>query len=162
MNEEMLNSAKNLSAAAGLKRQRTRGNINTSLNGSFNSSINSNNNIAENLAEVNLSHLVEQVRLRGVGNQESPGFSLSPSLENLPVRDPTSPVASPRVLPYRNLYPKPLRRFGSLPMEAMGAIVPSPPKKFRPTSSMSNVKTRRSKNRKSRRMNRKSRRSGGR
>jgi hypothetical protein len=149
MNGEILYSSPNI-APLGLKRQRTSGNNSKNLNESFNSS--NNNNNAENLAEVNLTGLVEQLREFGIGNEGSPGFSLSPSLENLPVRDPASPVGTPRILPYRNLYKKPLRRFGSLPLEAMGALGPSPPKKIR---SMSNIKGRR----KTRRNGRKSRKS---
>lgn len=44
-----------------------------------------NNNVL-NLEEINLNALEKEVREKGVGNRGSPTFSLSESLENLPVR----------------------------------------------------------------------------
>lgn len=155
MNGEILYSSPNNNGKSvpslGLKRQRTSSNNNSNAN--VNRSLNSleNQNADKDVAEVNLTELLEQVLKFGIGNERSPGSGLSPSLENLPVIPPGSPVGTPS-LPYRNLYKKPLRRFGSLPLAAMGALGPSPSKKIR---SMSNVKGRR----KTRRMNRKSRKS---
>ena len=125
-------------APAGLKRQRS---LEEPANNNGNNS-NNNNNSEANVAEVNISELIEQVRTLGVGNESSPGYRLSPSLENIPVRRLNSPVGTPSV-PYRNLFPKPLRRFGSLPLAAMGASPPSE-KKHKPAGSEGNLKRRRS------------------
>ena len=139
------------SKIAGLKRMR-----NKSLNNNNGSNENNNSLPGENLAEVNISGLIEQVRTLGVGNEMSPGFRLSPSLENLPARSLNSPRNTPSK-PYRNLFPKPLRRFGSLPLAAMGASPPSE-KKYKTSGSEGNMKSRRS--RRNRRGSRRSRRGG--
>ena len=134
-----------MNAEAGIKRKR---NIAEPAN------TNNNNSLEENVAEVNVLALIEQFKKLGRGNQSSPGFRLTESLENLPVRALNSPPDSPSI-PYRNLFPKPLRRFGSLPLAAMGASPPSE-KKYKASVSEGNIKSRRS--RRSRRGGRRTRR----
>lgn len=132
-----------MNAAAGIKRQRSLPfNNNGNVGNNNNNNNNSNNESEKNVAEVNIPGLIEQVRSLAVGNESSPGYRLSPSLENLPVRALNSPRGSPSI-PYRNLFPKPLRRFGSLPLAAMGASPPST-KKQKPAGSEGNLKRRRS------------------